>query len=361
MRARFLLLGAVLLAVLVTGGCQTVTFDVWRAKVGEDTADIFRGKDRGYFGYRKIIQDYTVKAPNTRRYQYTQPQHVANYQVRRAVRGLGGTEWTRAEAIAVSVDRLLYVLRHDPTPSVRVEAVSQLGRIAERLKVDAVDPYPLSPLADEAIRQAATDLFELQQRIDGGERIAQSIVVKSLEQFREAYPTRFQTAMAMTRALASKPILLVPPGPVLDASTALTPTLCRRAISIALSQVACGSVLHAKVRADEAYQVRLRAFEVLTALRDPVARDVTAAAIGDPIYPNEQEGAVRSAALVYLGVVGGAIAFDTAVLLLDNDYVSQRMHAHAALLAMTGERLPADAEAWRRWKRENPDWFKAAR
>jgi hypothetical protein len=347
---------SVLIALLLTGSCAKVEFDIRRAKFRADMGDLVQGRDRGYFGYRKIIQDNTIKGPRSRHYQYVEPAHVANYEVKRAVRGLGGTEWPNTDYMAGSVDRLLYVLRHDPTARLRVVACSQLGRVAERLPAKAVDPYPLTALADENIRQIASDLYGLQQKMDEGEKVKQSLVVDSLSQLSEKYPTRFLLSLMLMRALSSKPVVLVPPGPVRDKLTEVVPGLCRRCISISLAEVGCGSRIHAKVRADESETVRLRAVEVLTMLRDPVARDLAADRLWDEVYPDESDVHVRRALLNYLGVVGGPRAFEAAVRRLDNDDISLRLNAQEALIAMTGARLEPKPAAWRQWRVEHPEW-----
>jgi len=343
-------------AILLLGSCAKVEFDIWRAKTGENMADLVRGRDRGYFGYREIIEANTLKAAGFDRYQYKEPAHVANYQVTRAVRGLGGTAWPDTDHMAGAVDRLLYVLRHDPTAAVRTAACSQLGRIAERLPAAAVDPYPLNPRHDETIRLIASDLYGMQQRLEKGEKIKQSVVVESLEKLSEQYPTRFLLSLMLMRALSSKPVVQVPAGPVRETLDRVVPPLCRRAISISLAEVACGSEIHAKLPEDDAAAVRLRAAEVLTMLRDPVARNVAASRCWDEFYPAEQDPHVRRALLDYLGAVGGPRAFEAARRRLANDDISLRLHAQRALIDMTGARVAPDAEAWSAWRAGHPEW-----
>ncbi|MHC4953937.1 MAG: HEAT repeat domain-containing protein [Planctomycetota bacterium] len=336
--------------------CTKVDTDVSRAKFKEDMADIVKGRDRGYFGYREMIEKATVKGPRSPRYQYVEPAWVSNYMVTRAVRGLGGTKWPNADYTAGSVDRLLYVLHYDPTAMVRAAACAQLGRIARRLGVEAVDPYPVVQLADESIRQIADDLYDLKQRLEKGEKIKSSLVIQRLEELEKLFPTRFLLALAEMRALSSRPVVLAPPGPLRETSERVIPRIARRSISIALSQVSCGSIYHAKIRPDDEREVRERALEVLTALRDPVARDAAASRLWDPDYPDEREASVRMRLLAYLGVVGGAPAFEACVRRLDNDSPSVRFHAQAALLMMTATQVKADPAAWRAWRKTHPEW-----
>jgi hypothetical protein len=143
---------------------------------------------------------------------------------------------------------------------------------------------------------------------------------------------------------------------VRDKLAEVVPGLCRRCISITLAEVACGSLIHNKVEPDEAESVRLRAVEVLTKLRDPVARDLAAARLWDDVYPAENDMYVRRALIEYLGVVGGPRAFEASVIRRENDDISLRLTAQNALIAMTGVRLPPDPEAWREWRLKHPEW-----
>jgi len=346
-----------LFAILLLCGCGKVQFDIWKAKTSENFADVFQGRDRGYFGYRRILGEYTKRVPGLRRYQYVPPAHVANYQVQRAVRGLGGTEWPNTDFMAGCVDRLFYVLRYDPTPSARAEACGQLGRLARRIPIGAADPYPVNPRHDEAIRQIASDLFTLQQRLAEGERVKQSVVVASIEKLEPLHPTRLISAMQLMRALSSRPAVLVPDGPLREVLTRVVPPLCRRSISIVLAEVSTGSAVDPRIRPDDAPAVRRRALEVLVALRDPVARDTASARAWDELYPGEQDPHARRVLVEYLGVAGGPRAFEAALRRLDNDEeVSVRLKAQSALIAMTGARVAPDAAAWRGWREERPEW-----
>ena len=352
MRGRILVLSGLLLV----GSCAKVAFDIRKAKFNEDMTDIVKGRDRGYFDYRETIQKNTIKGPHSRRYQYIEPAHVANYRVTRAVRGLGGTKWPNTDYMAGVVDRLLYVLRHDPTSAVRAAACSQLGRIARRLDQPVPDPYPLQPRDDESIRQIASDLYGLQKKLEEDGRIKQELVVDGLDRLSEQYPTRFLLSLMLMRALSSRPVVAVPPGPIRDVATRVVPSLCRRCISIALSEVACGSRLHSKALADESEQVRRRAIEVLHSLRDPVARQAAAARLWDESYPSERDADVRGALIEYLGGAGGPGAFEAVVRRLEFDDISLRLRAQNALIAMTGVRLAPDAKAWRSWRADHPEW-----
>jgi hypothetical protein len=368
MSAHRLLLGTLvpLLLVLVPS-CAKVEFDIWRAKVGENTTDLYRGKDRGYFGYRQMIEDATIRGSGIRRYQYVKPAHVSNYLVTRAVRGLGGTNWpgstrrANTDYMAGTVDRLLDVLYRDPTPSVRQQVCSQLGRVARRLSLMSngpipEDPYELLPGSDVNIRQTTSDLVGLQTRINKGERISQKFVVAALEEFHANPPRRSLLALDMMRAASSRPIAAAPPGPIRDAARTIVPRLCLRAISITLTELACGSLVASGANPDESDRVRLRAIQVLTSLRDPTAREAAAGRLWNDLDPLETSEPVKSAILVYLGTVGGPHAFEAAVRQLDHGHTSVRFHAQAALITMTGVRMDADANAWRGWRSKNPKW-----
>jgi len=343
-------------ALCWSAACTKVDADVRRAKMGEDFSDIVKGRDRGYFGYREMIEKATVRSPRSARYQYNEPAWVSNYLVTRAVRGLGGTKWPNADYLAGSVDRLMYVLHYDPTPVVRAAACSQLGRIAERCGVEAQDPYPYVELADEQIHQVSQDLYKLKQRLDKGERIKQSLVIERLEALEKLYPTQLMLAVAMVRALSSAPVVQAPPGPLRDTTERVIPTIARRSISIALAQLACGSIYRAKIRPDEAPEVRARALEVLVALKDPVAVRAAVSRLWDEEYPAERDGTVRGRLLEYIGMFGGPLAFEAALRRLDSDFPSIRFHAQAALLQMTGTQVEPQAEAWRTWRANQPKW-----
>lgn len=347
--------------------CAKVEYDIWKAELSEDTADLYRGKDRGYHGYREMLEEATIRGAGIRRYRYVKPAHVSNYLVTRAVRGLGGTEWPDSSSVAAtdymagSVDRLLDVLYRDPTPSVREQVCAQLGRISRRLTFmlngfKPEDPYLLRPDADVNIRQTTSDLTELQIRIDKGERIPQKFVVAALESFDQNPPRRSLEALEMMRAVASLPVAAAPPGPIRDAARTIVPRLCLRAISITLSQTACGSLVATGAYPDESDRVRLRAIQVLTSLHDPTAREPASARLWDNLDPEESNEFVKNALLVYLGTVGGRHAFEAAVRRLDNGHVSVRYHAQSALIRMTGARLAPQARAWRAWLAQHPRW-----
>jgi len=296
---------AALLAIALIAACTKVDSDVSRAKMNADFKDMFVGRDRGYFGYREMIEQATVRSPRSSRYQYNEPAWVSNYIVTRAVRGLGGTAWPNADYLAGSVDRLMYVMHYDPTPIVRATACAQLGRIAQRIGIPATDPYPFVELADEKIQQVSQDLFKIQQRVEKGERIKESLVIERLDTFEKLYPTRMLLAIQMMRALSSSPVVQAAPGPLRDTTERVIPVIARRTISIALAQLSCGNVYRPRVIADESAEVRGRAIEVLTALNDPVARDFAVARLWDEDYPAERDEMVRMRLLEYLGNVGG--------------------------------------------------------
>jgi len=345
-----------LFALILIAACTKVDTDVKRAKMSADFKDIFVGRDRGYFGYREMIEQATVRSPRASRYQYNEPAWVSNYIVTRAVRGLGGTVWPNADYLAGSVDRLMYVMHYDPTPIVRATACSQLGRIAQRIGVPVADPYLFVELADEKIQQVSQDLFKIQQRVDKGERIKESLVIERLDTFETLYPTRMLLAIQMMRALSSSPVVQAAPGPLRDTTERVIPAIARRTISIALAQLACGNVYRPRVSADESAEVRGRAVEVLNALNDPVARDFAVARLWDQDYPAERDEMVRMRLLEYLGNVGGPGAFEAALRQLDSDFPSIRFHAQAALLHMTGAKVEPSIAGWRGWRAKHPEW-----
>lgn len=344
------------LGFLPCASCVKVETDIKWARWKEDMADVVRGRDRGYLGYREMIEKATVKGPSSPRYQYIAPEWVSNYLVTRAVRGLGGTKWPNSDYAAGSVDRLLYVLNYDPTGVVRAAACSQLGRIARRLGVPAADPYPYLGESDEKIREIADDLFDLQKRLDKKERIKASLVIERIDELETLYPTRFLMALQLMRACASPPVVLAPPGPLRETVERALPKICRRSISISLAEAACGSIHHTKARPDESDDVRSRALEVLTALNDPVAREPAVARLWDELDPAERDAGVRMRLLEYIGNHGSARAFEAAVRRLDNDLPSVRFAAQAALLHMTATRVEAKPQAWRKWREQHPDW-----
>jgi hypothetical protein len=352
-------------AALLFAACAGVEGDLRRAELRDGLADIVKGTDRGIGEYKAAILDsVTPKAPAGRdRYQYVGAPHLANYRVQWAVRGLGGTRLAGAAHLANVVDMLLFVLAHDPVPATRALCCEQLGRVALRLPLPASGEPEESPNAAANIHVAAKDLAALHARVLANEPVTPGQVVAALEALARETPPDLLLARQAVRALAAPPVGNARGGPVLEAAERLGPGVVRRAIVVALRHVACGDPHLAAelVTTDPSPIVRLEAARVLTRLRAPLARTAALRRLVDPLDPRERDADVRAALLDYVATVGDPDAFEVCVRRLDDVEPTVRLHAGAALVAMTGAtEVPAEAAAWRAWRDPRPEWRQAA-
>lgn len=353
------------LAALLLAACAGVEGDIRRAEFRDGLVDIVKGKDRGIGEYKAAILDaVTPKAPATRdRYQYVGAPHLANYRVQWAVRGLGGTRLAGVQHLANAVDMILFVLAHDPVPAVRALCCQQLGRVALRLPLPVDGEPEEGPNAAANIHLAAKDLASLYARVLAKEPVASEQVVAALEALGRETPPDLLLARQTVRALAAPPVGNAQGGPVLEAAERLGPGVVRRAIVVALRHLACGDPNLAAdlVTTDPAPVVRLEAARVLARLQAPLARTAALRRLVDPLDPRERDADVRAALLDYVATVGDPDAFEVCVRRLDDVEPTVRLHAAAALVAMTGAtEVPADAEAWRAWREAHPEWRQPA-
>jgi len=345
----------VLVAVLVCA-CSGVQGDIKRAAFRESMADIWKGKDRGLWSYNVTILESTSDSRDALgHYQYVPPAHVSQFQVQRCVRALGGTEIKNAEYLAGATNLLFRVLRQDPTGALRASACYQLGRILLRQELEPGDFQPPAVGAGDRIHAVAYDLSSLRQKINEGERVAESEVVFLMRTLAKERPPRFNSAAEMVRVLVVSPVAGSAPGAVTKTLELIAPRIVRTCIVVALRDVACGNpdtgALH-----DPSDLVRADAIDVLTRVRLPFARRAAAARLWDPLDPAERESHVRTALLRYLGEVGGPIAFEAALRRFDDIDSGVRYHAHRALQRMTGADVPPEYSDWVIWRRWHPEW-----
>ncbi|MGQ0613061.1 MAG: HEAT repeat domain-containing protein [Planctomycetaceae bacterium] len=337
-------------------GCAGVESDIRRAEFRDSVLDIFLGSDRGLGAYVKAIGDSTTKPTGRERYQYVGTQHLASYRVVWALRGLGATRLSSAAELSNAVDRILYVLAHDPVPAVRGAACRELGRIGLRLPLLAGEPPPEDPRAAGNINIAAKDLAVLNLRIEQGEQVPAESVVRELESLVQETPPDLLSALQMVRAVAARPVS-GSSGSVAEAAERLVPDLVRRCLLVALRDVACGDAAAPEPAPDPSPLVRLEAAQVLTRLASPWARESALRRLVDRLDPAEIAPDVRRALLAFLGEVGNPDAFEVCLRRLEDVDSGVRYHAAAALQRMTGAvGLAPEAAAWSRWREEHPEW-----
>ncbi|MHC4341305.1 MAG: HEAT repeat domain-containing protein [Planctomycetota bacterium] len=341
--------------LLLLVGCAGVDADIRRAEWREGFMDLVRGKDRGIWNFATTIDKATTKVQADGRYQYIAPAHVSQYLVDRSVRGLGGTRLRNGRYVAAVADRLLHVLNHDPTPTVRATACLQLGRLLLLLPVP-LDTVPAhDPASNDRINEIAYDLASFNERLEQGKTVPEAAVVERLRALSKERPTRFLNAVQMVRILTVRPVSGSVPGPLTALLSEVGPVIVRDCILIALREVACGDPFE-EVEADSGAQVRSDALDVLARVGSPIAVTAAATRLQNADDPTERHPDVRRALLIYLGEVGGPRAFDACLLRLDDFDSGVRFHAHRALRKMTGVKIAGSGEAWRAWREEHPDW-----
>jgi hypothetical protein len=280
---------------------------------------------------------------------------VSQFLVQKSVSGLGGTKWHTTDYLAFAVDRLFYVLKHDPTATVRATAVQSLGRILVRLPL-GVPPPPAGPRAEQEINTIAQDLAKYAADAKAGKPVTNAQVVDRLRKLEAQRPPTWRSAMQTVRALASSPVVGVAPGPVRDAAEEIGPPLVRDCIVAALREVALGDPVRTELEADESALVRGDAFDVLARVRSPAAIPAARKRLEDPLDPGERDADARAKLCAYLGEVGGADAFEMCIVRLDDVDGDVRYHAYRALMRMTGARVRPSSEAWRSWQEKRPEW-----
>jgi hypothetical protein len=346
-----------LLLAALLAGCAGVETDITRAEWGEFFADFVKGKDRGVYGYRAMVDKSITVVGST--YQYVPPAHVSHYFVERAVRGLGGTELANSDYLALAVDKLLFVLGRDPTGAIRSEACEQLGRLLLPLP-KGPPPAAADARADQRINQIAQDLLKLHLASKDGQAVPVSAVLERMQALYAERPPTFQSAQQMVRVLANRPVVGNVAGPIREYAEEIGPPLVRDSILVSLAEVATGTDA---LPPDESPLVRFAALGVLTRVAAPVARGGAIARLTGGIDPLEPDPDVRRALLGYLGAVGGPGAFEACVSRLDDLDLGVRLSAQEALQEITGARVEPTADAWRAWhdRRTEPPVAKAAK
>jgi len=330
----------------VIAGCAGVEGDIRRAEMREGLRDIVQGKDRGVAGYRQTIVRATTQSRAMARYQYAPPAHISHWLVQRSVRGLGGTRLPDAQQMAIAIDALLDVVARDPTAAMRALACHQLGRILLRLPSPAAAGPVATAQSEAKIHEIALDLLRLREAAAAGEPVKIGEVLERMQALALERPLGLRSAREAIRAVASRPVAGTTSQAIKAEAEKVVPPLVRDAVIAALTEVACGRPGGGPDQADESELVRANAAEVLTRLAAPVAREVAAQRLLDPIDPAERDPDVRGCLVQYLGEVGGDAAFAACVARLDDSDSGVRYHAHAALIRMTGARVAPTAAAW---------------
>jgi hypothetical protein len=283
--------------LLLLVGCAGVDADIRRAEWSEGFSDLIRGKDRGLWNFATTIDKATTKVQPDGRYQYVAPAHVSQYLVQRSVRGLGGTRLRNATYVAGVADRLLHVLNHDPTPTVRATACLQLGRLLLRLPVSLDTVPPHDPASNDRINEIAYDLASFNEQLEQGKKLAEAAVVERLRALSRERPTRFLNAIQMVRILTVRPVSGSKPGPLTKLLAEVAPKIVRDCILIALREVACGDPFE-EVEPDSGAQVRSDALDVLARVGSPIAVAAAAPRLQDADDPKERHPDVRRALLI---------------------------------------------------------------
>jgi len=342
------------LALLLVG-CAGVESDIDREKMGIFFGNFVKGKDRGLYSYSKMIETHATKVQNGQ-YRYVDPAHISNFYIDLAVRGLGGTKVETAVFQAAVVDKLFFVLAHDPTGALRSTACDQLGRVL--LRLPKTPPAPeVQGNPDVRINQIADDLQKLSVEAKEGKKVAVADVVERMQALAAERPRSTYVARQVARVLCAEPISNQPSGPIHDTSEEITPPLLRDAIIVVMRNFGVG---FAEELADDSPIVRGTAIDVLTRVASPIAREGVIARLGNGIDPAESDPDVRCVLLTYLGTVGGPGAFECCVGRLDDIDINVRYAAQAALQQITGARVSPTSAAWLAWAESNKQPAKAA-
>jgi len=344
------------LAAGLLGGCTGIEGDIKRAEMREFFMNIYKGRDRGAGEYLRTIRSHSTK-PRARRYQHVPPAHISQFLIERAVRGLGRTEFRGPEDMAVATDQLVYVLAYDPAAATRSLAARELGRLYLRLPEAPLPPEPENARADTRINVAAQDLADYARRIANGDPVTNRQIVDRLEALRKERPPTLLSAQQMVRALASRPVSPAPPGPLRQWTEKVAPGMLRISILVVLREAAFGDPIRPEFQPDPSPLSRASAIDALARTGWDGAVEAAAARMSAPYDPAETDTDVLVAALRYLGVAGGPVAFQTCVVRVEDPaHAEVRHQAQQALLTMTGARVEASALAWQTWQAAHPEW-----
>jgi len=332
-----------------------------RLDMGASIERTFLGSDRGPKHYGKVIDEWTRLDPGQLRYEFTKKDTIlANFEIHRALRGLGGTKVKTPQDFAYVTDKILYVLAHDPLPADRAVACEELGRLALRL------PHPEKPFEPGAatsgvrINLITRDLRQIQMRVAKKEKVKVSELLGRVIAMAEETPTDARSARQQIRSMTSEPVASA--GARADLAVAkVLPEMLRRAILISLRTAATGDTEDPAAEPDPAEMVRTAAADVLARIGCPVARHDAVNRLSGALDPKEREPDTRRNLMRYLGAVGGPDAFAVCLDGLENDLDSGvRYHAQLALVGMTGESQHG-ATAWEEWRAAHSEWHAAKR
>jgi hypothetical protein len=348
-----------LLALALGAACAGVEGDLKRAAMKEFFVDFVKGKDRGAGEYARVIEK-SITPLQGGRYQYIVPAHISHYMILRSVQGLGGTRTEDADYMAFVVDRLFYVLAHDPMGNIRSEACEQLGRVLLRLPQEPDKIIGGDISGDGEINQIALDLKNYGDAISAGKKVTAAQVLERMDRMGEHRPSTFASARQMMRAFAAKPVVASTSASIRERAAALVPGITRDCILVALREAAFGDPAREDIDPDPSPMVRAAAVRVLGRVGTRDALDLAIARTADSIDPAERDVDVLREIVVYLGAVGGKRAFEACILRLEDKYDGIRYQAQIALQRMTGARVEPTVAAWRAWQRRHPDWATGA-
>ena len=128
------------------------------------------------------------------------------------------------------------------------------------------------------------------------------------------------------------------------------PGMVRRAVLVALRDVACGDPLDPQSQPDPDDAVRIAASDVLARVGSPFAREAARARLTGRLDPKERNPDVRRNLLRYLGM------FEVCLHRLDDDIPGVRYLAQQALTQMTEGRVEPTVAAWEEWRKAHPAW-----
>jgi len=347
------------LAAMLLLGCAGVEGELKRASMRESLLDLVQGRDRGAGNYGRTI-DKSVTTVEAGRYQYKPPAYLSQWMVEWSVRGLGGTATPNLDYLAFVVDRLLFVMAHDPTGAARSLACEQLGRTLVRFPV-AQNPFARAgERADQKINVIAQDLNRQGQDVKLGKKVPVDAVVERVLALEPLRPPDMLSARQVVRVFAAQPVATTTAPRLREVADRVGPGLLRDSILVSLADVACGNPLHAEFEADPSPLARASALEVLTRSGSDVAKVQAIERLKDPLDPAETDPDVRRRLLAYLGALGGVDSFAVCVVRLGDVDPGVRFFAQQALVRITGAQVTPTAEAWRSWAQEHPEWLPTA-
>ena len=337
--------------LLVLLGCSKIR----RMEIGDNFKSWLLGPDRGVRHYADTIDEY-ITAPESKEYYAFKGDPVeAIYRIQTSVRGLGGTKFKNIYQLPIAVDKILTIVENDPVPATRVIACEELGRIVLRMREPALDVPEGGAAAAGRINLIARDLILIKKRIEGGEKVKAVEIRERLLAASKESPTELRSARQLVRIIASPPVA-GSSGSIEKEAQRVVPGMVRRAVLIALRDVACGDPLDPQSQPDPGDAVRIAASDVLARVGSRFALEAARARLTDRLDPKERNADVRRNLLRYLGMVGGPKDFDVCLHRLDDAISGVRYLAQKALTQMTEARVEPTVLAWEEWRKAHPAW-----